>query len=322
MNKLTVEILFNLNKKDFTLSLLSAKKGLKKQITTPELSRPGLALAGYLDTFAHDRLQILGETEIKYLKTLSPSKRYDAIKKILSQFDITGFIVSKGMYPSKELIFLADEYNIPVLQSTLTTINLYHGLNIFLQDWFAPSKSIHATLVDVAGVGILITGKSGIGKSECALELISRGHRLIADDVVNIKKRINIIMGEANKKIGHFMEIRGIGLLDIEKMFGIRAIRMQKRIETQVELIPWRHNMDYERIGLKERFNRILDVGIPIIYLPVSPGKSIAVIIEVIAMNHILKAYGYNAAEVFNSKIQEELKRKESVRKYLETDKE
>ncbi|MDP8241447.1 MAG: HPr(Ser) kinase/phosphatase [Candidatus Celaenobacter antarcticus] len=322
MKALTVKMLFELKQKDLTFTLLSKKKGLSKEITTPELSRPGLAFAGFTDTYAYDRIQVLGETEVQYLKSFEPSVRYDKIKKLFSQFDIPCFVIAKGLFPTKELVFLADEYNIPVIQSRMATVALYHGLSNFLQDWFAPSKSIHGTLVDVFGVGILVTGQSGIGKSECALELVSRGHRLISDDVVRIKKRMNIIMGEANKQLGHFMEIRGIGLLDIETMFGIRSIRMQKRIETQVELIPWRHNMDYERIGLKERFNRILDIEIPIIYLPVSPGKSIAAIVEVIAMNHMLKVYGHNAAEVFNEKVQKEIERKNKIRTYLETDKE
>ncbi len=322
MKALTVEMLFELKQKDLTFTLLSKKKGLSKEITTPELSRPGLAFAGFTDTYAYDRIQVLGETEVQYLKSLEPSTRYDKIKKLFSQFDIPCFVISKGLFPTRELVFLADEHNIPVIQSRMKTIALYHGLSNFLQDWFAPSKSIHATLVDVFGVGILVTGQSGIGKSECALELVSRGHRLISDDVVHIKKRMNVIIGDVNKQLGHFMEIRGIGLLDIETMFGIRAIRMQKRIETQVELIPWRHNMDYERIGLKERFNRILDVEIPIVYLPVSPGKSIAAIVEVIAMNHMLKVYGHNAAEIFNDRVQKEIERKNRIRTYLETDKE
>jgi HPr kinase/phosphorylase len=322
MKTLTVEMLFNLKQKDLAFTLLSKKKGLSKEITTPELSRPGLAFAGFTDTYAYDRIQVLGETEVQYLKSLEPSMRYDKIKILFSQFDIPCFVITKGLFPTKELVFLADEHNIPVIQSRLATVALYHGLSNFLQDWFAPSKSIHGTLVDVFGVGILVTGQSGIGKSECALELVSRGHRLISDDVVRIKKRMDIIMGEANQQLGHFMEIRGIGLLDIETMFGIRSIRMQKRVETQVELIPWRHNMDYERIGLKERFNRILDIEIPIIYLPVSPGKSIAAIVEVIAMNHMLKVYGHNAAEVFNDRIQKEIERKNKIRTYLETDKE
>lgn len=320
MNDLTIEMIFDFKKSDFALNILSKKESLKKKISTPELNRPGLALAGYVDTFAYDRIQILGETETKYLKSLTPSKRYDSIKNVFTQFDVPCIIITKGLYPTKELVFLADENNIPVLQSRLSTVILYHKLTSFLQDWFAPSKSIHGTLVSVLGVGILITGQSGIGKSECALDLVSRGHRLVSDDVINIKRKEGIIIGEANKKLGHFMEIRGIGLLDIEAMFGIQAIRMQKRIETQVELIPWRHNMDYERIGLKERFNRILDVAIPIIYLPVSPGKRIAVIIEVIAMNHMLKIYGYNAAEVFNKRIKEEIERKSKTRDYLEMD--
>lgn len=322
MQSLTVEKLFELKQKDFALTLLTKKKGLSKEILTPELSRPGLAFAGFTDTYAYDRIQILGETEVKYLNSLEPSNRYDQIKGLFSQFDIPCFIVAKGLMPTKELVFLADEHDIPVLQSRMPTVDLMHGLTVFLQDWFAPSKSIHGTLVDVFGVGILVTGSSGIGKSECALELVSRGHRLISDDVVHIKKRMDVIIGEANKQLGHFMEIRGIGLIDVETMFGIRSIRMQKRIETQVELIPWRHNMDYERIGLKERFNRVLDVEIPIIYLPVSPGKSIAVIVEVIAMNHMLKVYGHNAAEVFNERVQKEIERKNKIRTYLESDKE
>lgn len=322
MKALTVGKLFDIKQKDMVFTLISKKKGLTKEITTPELSRPGLAFAGFTGTYAYDRIQVLGETEVQYLKSLEPSVRYDKIKGLFSQFDIPCFIISKGLFPTKELVFLADEHNIPVIQSRMTTIDLYHALTNFLQDWFAPSKSIHGTLVDVFGVGILVTGQSGIGKSECALELVSRGHRLISDDVVHIKKKMNIIMGEANMQLGHFMEIRGIGLLDIETMFGIRAIRIQKRIETQVELIPWRHNMDYERIGLKERYNRILDTEIPIIYLPVSPGKSIAAIVEVIAMNHMLKVYGHNAAEVFNERVQKEIERKNRIRTYLETDKE
>ena len=322
MKKITVEEIFKIKEKDLSLTLLSKRKSLKKEITTPELYRPGLVFAGHFEKFEFDRIQILGETEIKYLKSMTKSKRYDIIKEIFTRFRIPCIITTKGFSPDKELLFLADENNIPVLKSRLTTNNFSNRLSLFLQDWFAPRKSIHGTLVDVIGIGVLITGKSGIGKSECALALISRGHRLIADDVINVKKKEEIIIGEVNKKIGHFMEIRGIGILDIETMFGIQSIRMQKRIEIQVELTPWRPNMDYERIGLKDRFNRILDVEIPIIYLPVSPGKSIVDIIEVIAMNHMLKIYGYNAAKIFNERIKKEIERKNKIRTYLEEDKE
>ena len=320
MISLSVKKFVELKKSDLSLTELTKKESLKKKIDIPEISRPGLAFAGFVDKFEYNRIQILGETEVKYLKSLTPSKRYDAIRNVFAQFEIPCIIVTKSISPTKELVFLADEHNIPVLQSRLSTDLFLHGLTNFLQDWFAPSKSIHGTFVSVFGIGILITGQSGIGKSECALDLVSRGHRLISDDLIKVKKKEAIIIGEANKKLGHFMEIRGIGLLDIESMFGIRSIRMQKRIETQVELIPWRHNMDYERIGLKERFNRILDVAIPIIYLPISPGKRISVIVEVIAMNHMLKLLGYNAAKVFNKKIQEEIERKNKIRTYLEMD--
>ncbi|MBC8312808.1 MAG: HPr(Ser) kinase/phosphatase [Candidatus Cloacimonetes bacterium] len=322
MKKITIEEIFKIKAKDLSLTLLSQKNGLKNVIKSSELHRPGLVFAGHFDTFDFDRIQVLGETEIKYLKSMTKSKRYDIIKEIFTRFKIPCIITSKGLLPDKELLFLADENGIPVFKSRLSTSNLMNRLSAFLQDYFAPSKSIHGTLVDVLGIGVLITGKSGIGKSECALSLISRGYRLIADDVIKIKNKEGIIVGEVNKKLGHFMEIRGIGLLDIETMFGIQAIRMQKRIEIQVELTPWRQNMDYERIGLKDRFCRILDVEIPIIYLPVSPGKNIVDIIEVVALNHMLKIYGHNAAKIFNEKIKREIERKNRTRTYLEEDKE
>lgn len=320
--ELTFETFIQLKEKELSLTLLSKVETLKNKISNPFVNRPGLALAGFLDNFDDDRIQILGLTEIGYLKSLASTKRYDVIKNIFSQFHIPGIIIANGQSPNRELVFLADEYNIALLQSRLSTEKIFQKLDSFLREWFAPSKSIHATLVDVFGVGILITGQSGIGKSECGLDLVTRGHRLVADDVVKVKKKGDIIIGAANPKLGHFMEIRGIGLVDLESMFGVKAVRIQKRIETQVELIPWRHNMDYERIGLKERFNRILDIEIPIVYLPVSPGKNISSIIEVVAMNHMLRVYGYSAPEAFDERLKKELQRQNRTRGYLETDRE
>jgi HPr kinase/phosphorylase len=320
--ELTFATLMQLKEKELSLSLLSKEETLKNKISSPLLNRPGLALAGFIDNFDDNRVQILGLTEIGYIKSLSSTKRYDVIKNIFSQFHIPGIIIANGQSPNRELVFLADEHNIALLQSRLSTEETFQKLDSFLREWFAPSKSIHATLVDVFGVGILITGQSGIGKSECGLDLVTRGHRLVADDVVKVKKKGNILIGSANPKLGHFMEIRGIGLIDLESMFGVKAVRLQKRIETQVELIPWRHNMDYERIGLKERFNRILDIEIPIIYLPVSPGKNISSIIEIIAMNHMLKVYGYSAPEAFDGRLKKEIERQNRTRGYLETDRE
>ncbi|MEA2104435.1 MAG: HPr(Ser) kinase/phosphatase [Candidatus Cloacimonadota bacterium] len=322
MKKLTVKHLFELKEKPLSLSLISRKNGMENIIETPFISKMGLSLSGFIETFHYERIQILGEVEIKYLLSIKSSEMYDQVEKIFSEFKIPCIIVSKNFTPPDELVFLADENNIPIIVSKLKTSELFHKLNSFLNNWFASQKTLNGTLVDVFGVGILITGKSGIGKSECALELVSRGHRFICDDMVFARKKSDIIMGEVNKNMGHFMEIRGIGLVDIETMYGVRSVRIQKRIETQVELVPWRPNMDYERIGLKERYSRILDVEIPITYLPVSPGKSIAVIIEVIAMNHMLKVYGYNAAEIFNQRLQTEIQRNKKTEDYLESDQE
>lgn len=322
MEKLSVQHWFDLKEKSLNLSLISRKKGLDNLITTPFISKMGLALSGFTETFHYERIQILGESEIKFLLSIKSSDMYDRIEKIFTEFKIPCVVVAKNFSPPDELVFLAEENDIPIVVSKLDTSELFKKLTLFLNNWFSPQKTLTGTLVDIFGVGILITGKSGIGKSECALELVSRGHRFICDDMVYAKKKGDIIMGESNKNMGHFMEIRGIGIVDIEKMFGIRSVRIQKRIETQVELVPWRPNMDYERIGLKERYSRILDVEIPITYLPVSPGKSIAVIIEVIAMNHMLKVYGHNPAEVFEQRLKKEMERTRTVEDYLESDKE
>ncbi len=309
MEELTIKKLYELKKKEYILTVLSSSSSLERKLGNPELNRPGLALSGYLERFSYERLQILGETEVNFLQFLDPSKRYDNVKNMM-EFDIPAFIVSKGLSLPEDFIFLANECGVPVLQSRLSTTELLHSLENFLATWFAPVKTIHGTLVDVFGVGILITGKSGIGKSECALDLIERGHRFIADDMVTIRKKDRVLVGETNKRLGYLMEIRGIGLVDIERMFGIEAVGIQKRIEIQVELIPWRRDMDYERIGLKDKYNTIMDVNIPITYLPVSPGKNITVIIEVIAMNYMLRFSGYNPAKAFQERLQKEISKK------------
>ncbi len=322
MTDLKVTQLINKKKGELQFELQTPEVGLDNSIKSYDINKPSLAFAGFVEVFKYDRIQVLTKTEMKYLDSLTSTKRYDVIENVLQEFKIPCIIISDGLHSSKELIFLGNENEVPIIVSQLKEEDLIKSLSVFLHDWFAPRKKLNGTLVDVYGVGIFITGKSGIGKSECALELISSGHRFIADDLIDAKRRNNVIMGETNKKIGHFIEIRGIGIIDIERMFGVRSIRVQKRIETQVELVPWRPNMDYERIGLKERYNRILDVEIPIIYLPVSPGKSIAKIIEVIALNHMLKVYGYNSAEVLDQRLQEDAKRKQHIRSYLESDKE
>ncbi len=313
MKKLSVKEFYELKKKDLSLSLITHPNTMQGYITTSFLNRPGLALTGYFDRFEYNRIQIFGETEISYLQSLKEKALYNNIKETLV-YDIPAIIITKGLSVPKQIEFLANEMMIPIFLSRLTTDKIYNSLRIYLQSVFAETKTIHGTLIDVFGVGILLTGKSGIGKSECALELVERGQRLITDDVVKITSKEDILVGGATNNYGHFMEVRGIGLIDVAKMFGIQAVRMKKRIDVQIELMPWKDNMDYERIGLSNNSVDILGNKIPIIYLPISPGKNIAVIIEVVAMNHISKLFGYDAAKEYTNKLQEDLKRKSKMR--------
>ena len=321
MKELSVKDFYHSKKKDFSLSLITNPKTLENKITSPYLNKPGLAFAGYLDRFSYRRIQILGETEINFLNSMKPDELYDRTSEIF-HYDIPCIIISKGLSVPQQMEYLADEMNIAILSSHMITDKLFHGLRKYLGAYFAPTKTIHGTLVDVFGVGILLTGKSGIGKSECALELVERGHRLITDDVVKIVFNDDVLIGSSANDFGNYMEIRGIGIIDIEKMFGIQAVRIQKRVDVQVELMPWQDNMDYDRIGLEGNFNEILEVKLPVIYLPVSPGKNMSIIIEVVAMNHILKTYGYHAAKEFTKKLNESLQKKAQHRSMIVDDKE
>ncbi len=278
------------------------------------LNRPGLALAGYFERFSNNPVHILGETEISYLQSLDDDILFERLKEFFV-YDFPCIIITKGLSIPSQMEFLANDKNVAILGTRMTTELLYHSLKKYLDDVFAPSKTIHGTLVSVYGVGILLTGKSGIGKSECGLDLVERGHRLITDDVVRIELKNDELLGKANHNFGYFMEVRGVGIIDVERMFGIQAVRDSKKIDIQVELMPWKDNMDYERIGIGNNYIEILGIKNPIIYLPISPGKNVSVVIEVIAMNHILKTYGYNAAQVMSQRLQDAINKKATRRK-------
>ncbi len=313
MKEILIKDFFETKKKDFALSMITEPKTLDNKISSPQLNRPGLALAGYFERFAADRVQIIGETEISYLQSLKESIYYERMRELFTNA-IPLIVITKGLSFPTKIEQLANESNIAILSSRLSTINLIRTLGKYLNDYYAPEKTIHATLIDVFGLGIILTGKSGIGKSECALDLVSRGHSLISDDSVTIKLIDDLLVGQPSRDFGHFMEIRGVGLVNVEKMFGIQRVKQTKDIDLQIELMPWQENMDYERIGLTSNYVEHLGVHIPIIYLPVSPGKSVSVIVEVAAMNMILKKYGYDAAEDYAKKLQEEIKRKTRLR--------
>ncbi|MBM4404465.1 MAG: HPr(Ser) kinase/phosphatase [Candidatus Cloacimonetes bacterium] len=317
MKEITVREFFNARKKDLALSLITELETLNKKITSPYVNRPGLALSGYLEVFSAGRIQIFGETEVRYLQTLRDDVLFSRIKDLF-MMDVPCIIISKGLSLPPVIEHLANDMQVAILSSRLSTVHLVQHLIRYLQDVFALEKTIHATLVDVFGLGILLTGKSGIGKSECALDLVHRGHSLVGDDLITLKFIDDHLIGRSGREFGHFMEIRGVGFVNVEKMFGIERVRRSKTIDLQIELMPWQENLDYERIGLSNTYAEHMGVKIPIIYLPVSPGKSVSVIVEVAAMNMILKNVGYDAAEDFNRRVQEEIRKKSMLKKSVE----
>lgn len=321
MTNITVEKLLNSRAKELEISLLnSTGKGLKREIKNAEIHRPGLALTGFFERFPQKRVQILGETEIAFISKLSTA-RLKEIATRLFESKIPLLIISKGLMPPQDFIKIADKFDIAIISSRLSTALLTTRLSAYLEHVFAPSINVHGTLVDVYGVGLLYTGKSGIGKSEIALDLIERGHRLVADDVVKITRRApDVIIGTGSELLGHHMEIRGVGIIDIEELFGIRSIRLQKRIEVEVNLTYWSETKDYERLGLEDKKTTILGAEIPVVNVPISPGKNITVISEVIAMNHMLKVYGENSAVEFSKKLSQTLSRQSITEDYLESD--
>lgn len=274
-----------------------------------DLHRPGLALAGYLELFTHQKVQVIGNTETQYLEHLSAANRKESFKK-LAGFDIPVIFCTAGNKLDKDLLDIARTHKIPVACTTVRSTKFMMLLRDFLQDYFAEQTMVHGTMVDVYGIGILISGKSGIGKSEVALDLVERGHRLVSDDIVMLTKKSNILIASATEMNKHFMEIRGLGIVNVMSMFGIRSIRYQKRLEVILELSLWEETADVERTGLDNETIDILDTSIPLIKLPITPGKNITVIAEVIAMNYLLKHYGYDAAEEFQNKVHSHIAKK------------
>ncbi|PKN75072.1 MAG: HPr(Ser) kinase/phosphatase [Candidatus Cloacimonetes bacterium HGW-Cloacimonetes-2] len=315
MKEISVYEFFESKKKDLALSLITEPETLNKKINSPHVNRPGLALAGYLEVFSSERIQVFGETEVRYLQSLSEEELVTRIRDVFKT-EIPCVIISKGLTMPPVVEFMANDFNIALLSSRLSTINLFEQLTRYLHDIFALEKTIHATLIDVFGLGVMLTGKSGIGKSECALDLVNRGHSLVGDDLITLRYVEDQLIGRSGKNFGHFMEIRGIGFVNVERMFGIERVRRQKSIDLQIELMPWQENMDYERIGLSNNYAEHLGCKVPIIYLPVSPGKNVSVIVEVAAMNLILKNDGYDAAEDFNRKLHEEIRQKSLNKKH------
>ncbi len=284
--------------------------GGDRLVTESNLHRPGLVLAGYTELFTFQRVQILGNTETRFLRNLTPPKRSEAFRT-LTGFPIPCIVLTENNELNRELVEMATDKGVPVYCTPLPSTHFMAVLRDFLSDQFALQQTIHGSLVDVYGIGLLLVGKSGIGKSEVALDLVERGHRLVADDVVIVtKKEEQLLMGSGTDLVQHFMEVRGLGLVDIRAMFGIRAIRFQKRVEVVVSMQLWDKDEEYTRLGMVDDAFSLLDVELPMVKVPITPGKNITVICEVIGMNHLLRHYGYDPAEVFAKRLAERIRSK------------
>ena len=318
MEKLTIGKFYLDNKEKLKLNLFNNDASFKRVIEEPDLHRPGLALSGFVDVFTFKRIQIIGNTENAYLKKMSLADRKKALEILLS-FELPCIIITQNNKPPEGLLNYANEKGVTIFKSPLQTTRLMHLISDYMDDKFAPSISVHGSLVDVYGIGVLFTGRSGIGKSEITLDLVERGHRLVADDVVQISRKAEgILIGEATEMLQHHMEIRGLGIVDVRSIFGIRSIRMQKRVEIEVQLEEWNQDEEYERVGLQELTSKILDVEIPALKLPIFPGKNITVIAEVIALDQLLKIHGHYPAKAFNEKLIKRMQEKARKAKYFQ----
>jgi HPr kinase/phosphorylase len=322
MTKLTVGRLLDRLSGALQLEHFPKTQGLDRPIDNPDVSSPGLAIAGFVKRFPAERLQVLGETEITYLKSLDEKTRREHLTRFFS-FPIPCVFITKGQDPGEDLVDLAAQAGIGVIRTHLKTNEFYTRLKPWLEEEFAPTTNLHGSLSDVFGVGLLFVGKSGIGKSECVLDLVERGHRLVADDLVIVHRRGgDILIGRGHELQRHHMEIRGVGLVDIPSIFGIRAVRQQKRIEVVVQLETWDQEAPVDRTGLDTESTTILDVVLPKVRVPLNPGKNITVIAEVIAMNHLLKYSGIDPAERFNERLVRQMRGRSDVLRYLQDDNE
>jgi HPr kinase/phosphorylase len=285
------------------LSLAGGRAGLARRITVPRIQKPGLALTGYTEQVHPDRVQVLGATEMGYLARLAPDARASGIANLIN-LDPACICLTRNLVAPDEMRRLADERGVALLQSPLMSSVFIDRITKYLEDQLSPTTSIHGVLMDVLGVGILLLGKSGIGKSEAALDLVMRGHRLVADDIVDIRRRPpDLVFGSGSDIIKHHMEIRGLGIINIKDLFGIAAVRDTKKIELVVELVEWSPDEEYDRLGVEDLTYRILDIEIPQLRIPVRPGRNMTSIIEVAARNQLLKIQGHHSARDFQDRL-------------------
>jgi HPr kinase/phosphorylase len=300
---IAVARLFEWMARALELEVLAGFQGMGRPVLISDINRPGLALSGYLDYFASDRIQVLGNTEIHYIENL-PAADLQARLEGMFAFEVPAFVLSRNLQPRNLFLDMCNRRGIPVLRSSRSTDQVITRIILFLADEFSPETNVHGTALDCYGVGCLIVGMPGIGKSETALELVERGHRLVADDMVKLKRsRDDYLYAETNPIVEHHMEIRGVGIIDVKSVFGVGRVRNSKRIGLMIELEEWKRDKDYDRTGLTEEYKEILGIRVPYLTIPVRPGRNIAIIIEVAALNYRLKELGVHPAAEFNKRL-------------------
>ena len=288
-----------------SLTVMSPSTKENLDISSAELNRPGLQFADYYEFFAYERPQVIGKIEMTYLEELDEDTRRERLNRFFT-YPIPCIVICRGMIPPQILLDMAKEHDVPVYATEQVTTRFFTNAINYMNRCLAPRSTIHGVLLDVYGVGVLITGESGVGKSEAALELVKRGHQLVADDVVDIcRVTDNRLTGESPETIRHFMEIRGIGIIDIKAMYGVGAVLQSKSVDLVIHLEPWKEKKEYERLGLNEEYTHIMNVRVPQIILPVRPGRNLAVVIEVAARNFSLKRLGYSAAKELDRRLNE-----------------
>jgi len=311
----TVRDLYEKFGEDLGLKLLAGKEGINKRITNPEAQRPGLSLAGYLRGKTTNRILIFGRIEINYLRDLKKDVRLERLRSLVER-GTPAIMIARGYRPLRELLQISEEQNIPLFQAKMTTMNLLSKLILLLGEEFSPSISCHGTLVEAFGIGVLIKGDSSVGKSEAALGLIERGHRLISDDIVLVKKKGgSYLEGSGPELTRHMMEIRGIGIINVAHLYGAVCVSEKKKVDIIVKLEEWNDRHFYDRIGLEEKYFDILGINVPYYVLPVKPGRDVILLLETIVLNHRLKGMGYHSAKEFNTKLLEEIGSKRDNRR-------
>ena len=299
--------------KEFNLDVVYAATDYEKiRLTVADVGRPGLPLTGYFDHFEPMRLQVMGNVETSYLQKLSDEERNVTYDRLLS-YKVPALLISRAIPADEQCLAMAKKHNVTLLSSQETTSSIVSAIIAYLKAELAPRVTRHGVLMEVYGEGVLIMGESGMGKSETAIELLKRGHRLIADDAVEIRKISgNILMGAAPEMIRNYVELRGIGIVNVEKLFGMGAVKPENHIDLVVNVVPWKNGEVYDRLGLEDKYMEILDVKIPMNTIPVTPGRNLAVIIEVAAMNNRQRFLGYNSAKEFTEQLNQLYQKKMS----------